>query len=201
MSTAGIEEKYDILKEKERVRAFALARSVIQRPEISLWMILLPILFIFHAFQIQKYKNGMQAFADNIVRTKFRALDFAKETLIEKKAPEMDVESCFPALDMKDEVMRRVCEKQTEEIRILYRHYRALLEAEGSDYESLLKNVYTDSGKYLVFLNSLEKAEEEVNKYVVRHFQTSDAALEVMKKMAKSLHDLRKGDLEVFRKK
>lgn len=194
-----LEEKYDLLRERERTRALLVARSVIQRPEISLWMILLPILFIFHAMQIQKYKNGLHAFAENFVRTKFKALDFALEAVQEKKSPDIDVASCFPSLDAGNEVMRRVCEKQVEEIRVLFRHYRALLRAGGADFESLLKNAYEDAGKYRVFLNDLEKAEEEVNRHVTRHFQTSEAALEVMKKMNLTLRALRKEDLDIFR--
>lgn len=193
-----LDEKYALLREKERTTAFLVARAVIRRPEVSLWMILLPVLFVFHAMNIQKYKNGLHAFIENFIRVKIKALDFALDAVQEKKSPKMDLETCFPSLDAEDEIVKAVCEKQMQEIRIACGHYTLLLNAEGEDFESLLKNAYGDSGRYRAFLDSIERAEEEVGRYVTRHFQTGEAALEVMDKMARTLHALREEDLKIF---
>lgn len=194
-----LEEKYNLLCERERSGGFFVARSVIHKPEVSLWMILIPVLFVFHAMQIQKYKSGVKSFAENFIRTRIKALDFALEAIQAEKSPEIDVPTCFPSLDRGNEALRRVCEKQVEEIRILFRHYRALLWAEGNNFETLLKRAYGDEGKYRAFLNTLEKAEDEVNRHVTKQFQTNEAAKEVMQKIVRTLQNLRKEELEIFK--
>ena len=40
--------------------AAALARHVIDKPKLSIWMILIPIFFVFYFFQLNKYRDGLR---------------------------------------------------------------------------------------------------------------------------------------------
>jgi len=70
-------EKSTIILEEEEKFALILASQVINKPQLSLWMILIPIFFVFYFTNLSKYKNGCRQFADNYLIDKKRALNEA----------------------------------------------------------------------------------------------------------------------------
>jgi len=56
----------------------------------------------------------------------------------------------------------KIRRKQLLEIEFLMNHYLDLLNSDGSNYYGLIKTKYPSKGKYLEFLNKLQKTEEEV---------------------------------------
>jgi len=56
----------------------------------------------------------------------------------------------------------KIRRKQLLEIQFLMNHYLDLLNSDGSNYYGLIKTKYPSKGKYLGFLNKLQKTEEEV---------------------------------------
>ncbi|MCW7755259.1 NF038143 family protein [Desulfobotulus sp. H1] len=196
---SSFEENYELILSRERRNAYVLAKELISKPEASVWMVLLPILFVHHAFSIQRYKKNIHGFADNFIKTRKKALDLAFGSLTTGENVVINLETCFPSLEMSAEKEKKVCEKQLEEIRILVRHYKELLGAKGKTYEVLVKNAYGTSGKFKEFLNQLEMAEKEVRRYVTKVFQTTDAAREVSKKIDKAEERIREKEAkEIF---
>lgn len=194
-----LEEKQEIILAAEKRKAYALARELIQKPEASVWMILIPILFIHHAFNIQKYKKSIHGFAENYIKTREKALELAFYSMKEEKGVIINLENCFPSVEMHEEKEVRICEKQLEEIRLFFHHYKLLMDARGKSYEAMVKAAYGEAGKLKAFYNALEKAEKEVLRYVNKSFQTSEAALEVTKRMEKIAGGIREKEVkEVF---
>ena len=56
----------------------------------------------------------------------------------------------------------KIRRKQLLEIEFLMNHYLDLLNSDGSNYYGLIKTKYPSKGKYLEFLNKLQKTEKEV---------------------------------------
>ncbi|WP_222427642.1 NF038143 family protein [Desulfobotulus alkaliphilus] len=194
-----LEEKHEMILAAERRKAYALARELIQKPEASVWMILIPILFIHHAFNIQRYKKSIHGFAENYIKTRQKALELAFYSMKEEKGIAINLENCFPSVEMHEEKEVRLCEKQLEEIRLFFHHYKLLMEARGKSYETMVRAAYGEAGRLKAFYNALEKAEKEVIRYVNRSFQTSEAALDVTKRMQKIVSGIRDKEVkEIF---
>ncbi len=192
------EEKYDLIINQEKLFAYSLAKEMINKPETSVWMILLPFLFVYHMFNIQKYKNSIHDFANNFLTTKQKALDMALEELKTGHEADLILENCFPQMDSANDKQVRVCEKQLKEIQILHKHYLRLLKARGKTYESLVKSGYGRGGDFRLFLNNLTNAENEVNRYVLKIYQTSDHAKNITKKMEDTIYKFREQDFRNF---
>jgi hypothetical protein len=192
------EEKYELILNQEKLFAYSLAKEMIKKPETSVWMILLPFLFVYHMFNIQKYKNSIHDFARNFLITKQKALDLALEELKTGQAADLTLENCFPQMDSANDKQVRVCEKQLKEIEILHKHFLRLLKARGKTYESLIKSGYNRGGDFRLFLNTLTKAENEVNRYVLKIYQTSDHAKDITKKMEDTIYRFREQDFRNF---
>lgn len=192
------EEKYDLILNQEKLFAYSVAKELINKPETSVWMILIPFLFVYHMFNIQKYKNSIHDFANNFLRTKLKALDMALEELKTGKDPVLTLENCFPQMDAANEKEVRVCEKQLKEIEIMRKHYLKLLQARGKTYESLVKSGYNRGGDFRLFLNNLTSVENEVNRYVLKVYQTNDQARKVVKKMEDTVYRFREQDFKKF---
>ena len=56
----------------------------------------------------------------------------------------------------------KIRRKQLLEIEFLMNHFLDLLNSDGSNYYDLIKTKYSSKGKYLEFLNQLQKTEKEV---------------------------------------
>ena len=56
----------------------------------------------------------------------------------------------------------KIRRKQLLEIEFLMHHYLDLFGAEGSNYQTVIKTKYPSKGRFLEFLNRLQKTEEEV---------------------------------------
>ncbi|MCJ7830466.1 MAG: NF038143 family protein, partial [Desulfobacterales bacterium] len=70
-------EKSLLVLQEERLFAAALAAQVIGKPQLSIWMILIPIIFVFFFFRFQKYVAGKKTFADNYLTSRQQALEEA----------------------------------------------------------------------------------------------------------------------------
>ncbi len=155
---SSIKEKSALILAQEEKFALTLAAQVINKPQLSLWMILIPIFFVFYFNDLSKYKNGCKQFAGNYLIDKKRALNEAIEVVIEGRDP--DIRSLAELPDMNSNAR----EKQADILTILVEHYRTMLKADGEDFASLIRSSYGSLTNYLLFLNRLNQAETEANK-------------------------------------
>ncbi|EFI35229.1 conserved hypothetical protein [Desulfonatronospira thiodismutans ASO3-1] len=185
------EQRFTAIFQREEQFAHTLATSVIQKPKLSVWMFLVPILFIYHANHIKRYKNNLANFQQGFTRTKLHALNLAREELVrgeKKEEREMDL---FADYDVDGPNVQEVRNRQMEEIRLLIKHYRSLLRSSGRDYPELVRSAYKTKNEYKKFLNKLNQAEKEVNKAALHAFHDSDDSRKVVSEMEKQASILR----------
>ena len=70
-------EKKEIVARHERRFAGELTESVLEKPELSVWMILIPFLFIVFMQRQQKFKQLGDTFLRGLLYTKNHALEAA----------------------------------------------------------------------------------------------------------------------------
>jgi hypothetical protein len=158
-------KKFKIIFERERSMAQGLAVSLIRPKTLTVWEIMIPVIFILN---YAKMKQSREIFIQNQMFTKKMALDAAldmqkknapKETVlaqIESKTKELV--SSVPGGIYSDDIRRQ----QLNEIDLLIDHFSKLLNAEGKDYASLVTSAYQSATEYQSFLNQLKSAENEV---------------------------------------
>lgn len=191
---------YDLIWNHENQFAYTVARQVLQKPKISVWIILIPVLFLYYAHKIQQYKAAMHDFSKGLMRSKILALDSAKEEL-DSGRKNTDYETAFESKDLeRSPNVMQVREKQIAEVMLLKSHYKQLLGQQGSSYPSLIRKIYKTGADYRIFLNQLARAEEEVNDAVLRAYHPGKEAREVTKKMQKATLALRAEEITtIFR--
>ncbi|MGD9225302.1 MAG: NF038143 family protein [Desulfobacterales bacterium] len=158
-------QKFKIIFERERSLAQRLAASLIRPKTLTVWEIMIPVIFILNYV---KLKESREIFIQNQIFTKKMALDAAldmkkketsKETVmaqIQSKTKEMV--SSVPGGIYSDDIRRQ----QLKEMDLLVDHYTRLLNAEGQDYPSLVTDAYQTAADYSLFLETLKSAEKEV---------------------------------------
>lgn len=194
----AIQIRYDLIWNHENQFAYKVAKQVLQKPGISVWLVLMPILFLFYAHKIQQYKAGIHNFTKGLMRTKILALDSAlKEINTGRKDDEVENNLISPELEPSMEVMR-VHKKQFAEVELLKVHYGKLLRQEGTSYRALVRQAYQTGGAYRLFLNQLVQIENEVMEAVLQAYHPSEEDRAVTKKMQEAMHAIREEDLKAF---
>jgi len=196
--TTPTEQSYKMIWNQENQFAYRVAKQVLDKPKISVWLILIPILFLYYAHKIQQYKAGVHGFSKGLMRTKILALDSAQEEMATGKKDE-EYKEAFVSKDLENSPnVMRVRDKQIAEVEVLKTHYARLLREQGSSYQALIKKAYKTGGEYRLFLNQLAKAEGEVHDAVLRAYHPTDEAQAVTKKMQSVTFALREEEIRIF---
>jgi hypothetical protein len=162
---SDLKKKYDIILSRETAMARAVAAATIKQKPLSVWEVLLPIIFIFSYI---KSRESREIIAQNVMFTKEMAMQAALDMLkngqsresvmgrIRSKTQEMiaSVPGGIYSADIRRE--------QLKEIDLLVDHYCSLLNSEGNDYNTLVFNAYRTPGRLTDFFMRLQKAEESV---------------------------------------
>jgi len=157
--------KYKVIIEHERSMARAIAASLIQPKPISVWEVMIPVIFILN---FAKTKQSREVFIQNHLFTKNMALkaafDMFKEEL-NKQAVMESIESqtqktlsSAPDSIYSDEIRR----EQIKEIELLVDHYCKLFKADGENYAALVVSAYQIRENYAAFFKQLKAAENDV---------------------------------------
>ena len=152
-----------ILAHEEKF-AEALAGAVLDRPKLSFWMILIPVIFVYYFYQLNKFAEGCRDFRRHFMLSRRRALDEAQRALEEERA--LDIGRLVREAA---NVPPPAVAAYTRWITILARHYHDLLQAEGAGYEEMVRKAYKNRTAFLLFANQLNQAENEFNAAVAPH--------------------------------
>lgn len=183
------EQKRDIIRRHEAAFAELLSAAVIERPKLSVWMILIPIIFIQHFSELRRYSQGRRQFADNYLQNKQQALDLAFHAINSGK--ESDIDSPAGLSDVPVDIRPLRADVQ----KVLARHFLGLLQADGADYDDLVRSAYRDRTAYLLFLNRLNKAENALYAALTGTI-ADEGASGVVEKMAREAEQLRRREAE-----
>ncbi len=193
----SIETRYELIFSQERRFADLLADKIVDRPRLSAWMIVIPIIFVQYLLGYRQYKPALEAVAKEFMTTKKAALNAAFD-MVERGIPkEQALAGCLPSSEGGyAEPAKEIRRKQLKEIDLLIDHYVKLLKAEGDSYHSLLKNAYLTRISYERFLNLLQQAEKEVNRAANRAFsQTTRNFSEMLSKTEEAAEALRTAEM------
>ena len=70
-------QKRDIILQRELAFANAIGAAVIDKPKVSFWMVLIPILFVYFIYRAQRFKSDRMQFDEEFMTTRRRAMDTA----------------------------------------------------------------------------------------------------------------------------
>jgi hypothetical protein len=179
-----------VILKQEETYALRLAWCVLDRPHLSVWMILIPILLVQYFSRSKRYRGALLSFSEKVLQTKKQALDLAREELGSSGAPEepepSGEEPEAPRLPTLEEAHRA-------EVELLTGHYRRLLTQRGSTHAELIRGAYPTAGEYRDFLDRLARAEAVVHRAVLATHPGDEDSREVVSKMegcAKRLRDV-----------
>jgi hypothetical protein len=161
----GFKKKRDVISSRERSMAKSIALRVYKPRPISVWEVLIPIIFI---FGYMNSKSKRDIFSDNLLFTRNLALKAAYDMLQKSKTRESvtgQIKSQTEELlaSIPDNIYSdAIRQEQLKEIDLLIDHYDRLLQAEGSDYDDLVRHAYGNRTEFADFIDRLEKAEKTV---------------------------------------
>lgn len=194
----SLKEKYSVIYSYDEQFAYRLGKEIINKPEVSVWMILLPVLFVHHMYKVNQYKAGIKSFAQGILDPKEKALSKSYNEVSAGKEIPYEVKDYFPGIDLSAEKQIKLAEKQVGVIRVMEKHYFALLNSQGQSFEELFRKVYPTQGEYRLYLNKLEKSEDELYEYLNRKVHKTDASRQVIKDIRRLSQKMHKDEIDHF---
>lgn len=179
--------KRDLILADEKQFAARVSEKMIDKPRLDVWMILIPVFFIFYFWQLKRYAKGRKTFAEKFLITRQRALDEALRSAESRKNP--DIEALVQASDIPADTRKRY----RLWVALLVGHYRDLILAHGSSYPELVKSTYKTRTNYLLFLNQLNQVERDFDAALKPHLEkTTDDVNGIIKLMEESVTSLRR---------
>lgn len=158
MTTISSEQKKHLILEYEREFATRLAVKVLDKPKPPLWMIFIPIFFVFFAQKMSQYKAGLADFVENHLKARRRALNKALE--VREGGGMIDAASLE---DMAATIPDAAKAPYLRWMSVLVEHYVELLSARGESFKGLIRTGYQSKTNYLLLCNNLNTAEKAYN--------------------------------------
>jgi hypothetical protein len=195
-----LDTKYENILSQERSFAKTLANAVIGQNPVAVWDVLIPIVFLFNFL---KFKRARETFALNFMFTKKLALEAAFDMMKKGESKEVAMTRIKEktgqvlASDQKGIYSSKIRQRQMREIDLLIDHYWKLLNAEGKDYATMVKNTYTDRKNYTVFVEQLEQVEKDVIKAATQTLGNSSAS-GIASKMEETTERIRRAEIETI---
>jgi hypothetical protein len=198
-----LDTKYERILEQERSLAKRVANTVIEQPPLTAWEVLIPIVFLYNFL---RYRRAREIFTLNFLFTKKLALEAAFDMIKKGETKEAAMTRIKEktgqvlASDQKGIYSSKIRQRQMREIDLLVDHYCKLLNAEGKDYATMVKNTYTDRKNYTAFVEQLEEVEKEVIRAATQTLGKSSAP-GIASKMQETTERIRRVEIEkIFEK-
>jgi hypothetical protein len=165
--SSELRKKFNHIYNYERLIGSSVALRVIRSKPIGVWEFLIPVVFILH---FMRNKQNREVFIQNYLFTKQHALEAAHRMLkkgISREEALSRVRDTTRALLTAPETQgiysEKIREQQLKEIDFLFDHYLKLLDADGRDYNALIRAAYVNRQSYLKFHEQLKSAEKSVS--------------------------------------
>ncbi len=192
-----LEQKYELLYAHEEAFSYRLAQEVVKKPEASVWMILLPVLFVHHFHRVNQYKEGVRSFAEHFLSSKKKALDKAYDQALAGRSMDYGMDAYFPDHVLSDQD-KDLAERQVQAIKVMEEHYLVLMQVPGQSLEELVQNAYQRPEQYRKFINNLEEAEQELNTFLLQNVHTSEESSLVVRQVEQQCAKLREEEIKLF---
>ncbi len=192
MMEISLDEKRALIFEYEKSRARELARRVIDKPVPPVWMILIPVFFVFYAWKVKEYSSGLKDFADHYLISRNKALGMAYEAEESGRLQEIDdlEENNHP-------IPARARPDYRQWLSLLVDHYRNLLAARGDSVQGLIRACYRNRANYLIVNNQLNSAESSFNKALMPKIEGDQQDIRyVVDRMERSIAELYREEVD-----
>lgn len=190
MNNTAVTKRDLVLKHEEKF-AGALATAVLDKPQTSIWMILIPIIFVYYIYQYQKFVDGRKTFVEKYMLMKKLALDEALAAVKYAKEPDID-----GLVEMSGHTGQILVEYSVL-LGVLIGHYKDLLRSEGETFESLVKSTYKNRTNYLLFANQLNQVEKRFNTALKPHlYETTEGVDNIVTTIEHYSEKLRRAEAE-----
>ncbi len=184
---SAIDEKKQLIIAHEEMFSNRLGIQVIEKPQLSIWMILIPVIFVHYFYRYQKFNTGRKEFAEHYMKGIRRSLEAASSAITTGEPPDP------MTLAKMSDVPETICEHQADVYTVLLDHYTDLLQAEGVDAESLIRAVYKSRTNYLLYINRLRQAEKRRNSALkLLLTETLEGVDEIVEKIERTSEVLRR---------
>lgn len=188
MTILSLADKKALILDNENTMAHQLAVRVVDKPEPPIWMIFVPIFFVFFAPKVKEYKKGLKTFAEHYQISRSWALEAAMEAVAHDHA--LDVDAVLHRLEGIPEAAQAPYRAW---LLLLAEHYRRLLVGRGENYPALVRSAYHSASSYLLFCDSLGKAENSLNRAMLPGVEGERQDVDaVMDTMASTIAELRR---------
>jgi hypothetical protein len=151
----GFEQKKEMILQRELMFANAIGAQVFEKPRVHFWMVLIPILFLYFIYRMQRFKSGRLKFDQEFMTTRRKAMDLAVESLETGVKPNID------RIARESGITDALEKPYAAWLRALVDHYDDLLTANGESFEALVRSAYHNRTNYLLTLNRLNTVEKE----------------------------------------
>lgn len=168
------ERKKASILEAEARFASAMGAAVIEKPRVSLWMVLIPILLLHFIYRMRKYREGRTRFDTDFMLSRKLAMDAALKAVTSGNPP--DISGIADAAGVLGEIKKPYLAWMA----VLVDHYMDLLEADGGGFASLVRLAYGSRENYLLTLNRLEKVEREFYDAIKPQLCATAGAVEII---------------------
>ena len=197
-----MEENYKSILAHETKTAEIITSKVLEKPELSAWMILMPIVFILFMQRHQKYNESSKGFSAGYLYTKKIALDIAYRIYNQQISCE-EAQAVMAETVQKnpnaESIVSNIYHQQIEEIKLLCEHYLALLASNEDKYDQMVVSHYQTEDNYLSYVNRLAETEKEVTRAATATFKDAEVEVpEIMEKMGNYLMGLRLEEAKQF---
>ena len=187
---SSIADKKTIILEEETRFTNSLAGRIIDKPELSLWMILIPIIFVFYFYQLQRFTNSRKQFTENYLIAIKRALQ-AVESIEEEDNPDFD------KLVQDTELPEKAHAQQVQLFKCQSQHYFRLIKANGESFEELIRNAYPNPDEYKSYCENLNQVERQLNESLLANATENDESIaQIVTKFQNATQDLRNQQVE-----
>jgi hypothetical protein len=176
------------IMDQERSFAWDLAHRVIDTPRLNMWMILIPLILVYHMYRHNNAVKGRSVFVEHYMLSRTRSLEEACHALAEQRSPDIDG-VVARAVDLPPTAQSAYKSWVT----VLTRHYGDLLQASGTDFKDLVHRVYHNRSNYLIILNQLNQLEKALNSAL------NDGLAETIADVAKTIQRIEAATTELRR--
>jgi len=181
--------KRRLIVDYEEMFARWVATRVIEKPALSVWMILLPILLLHYFYRLQKFQAGTKAFTPHYLRPRLKALDLA----VGGDLPPLSSPS---AAALPEGASERLRDAERAYVSVLADHFRRLLAAAGDDYPALVRSAYGDVADYERYVVDSGEAFAAINDVVLDIGNVGDGVGDIVRQMESALRDLHRRETD-----
>ena len=166
ISQNTIDKQYKCIVSKERSLARAIAFSVEKPAPLSVWDVMIPVVFILNYLNL---KQARELLTENLFFTKGLALEGTLKMLKHNQSKEMVMSEIkkktdhIMASDSEGIYSKNIRDCQMEEIELLINHYSKLIKTNAKDYDAMVLRAYERQEEYWVFIKRLEESEKKVS--------------------------------------